>query len=65
MKKTRVLLRFPNEWGWIKFKLNLNDLKVVRVFDDEIFAFIGDTCISIKRDSLPKSFVIQKGDSGY
>jgi hypothetical protein len=30
------------------------------VFDDEIFAFIGDNCISIKKDSLPKDFVIEK-----
>jgi len=65
MAKRIVLLRFPNEWGWIKFKIELNDLNVIRVFDDEVFAYIGNNCVSIKRDSLPKNFVIEKGNSGY
>jgi hypothetical protein len=61
MKKTRVLLRFPNDFGWSKCKLQLSDLKVVSIFEDEIFAYIGGDCISIKKDSLPKDFVIEKG----
>jgi hypothetical protein len=61
MKKTRVLLRFPNDFGWTKYKLQLSDLKVVGIFEDEIFAYIGGDCISIKKDSLPKDFVIEKG----
>lgn len=60
MAKKRVLLRFPNDCGWTKLKVDLNELNIVRVFDDEIFAYIGDNCISIKKDSLPKDFVIEK-----
>lgn len=60
MAKRRVLLRFPNDCGWTKYKLQLDDLKVVSVFDDEIFAYIGDNCISIKKDSLPKDFQLKK-----
>lgn len=60
MKKTRVLMRFPNDLGWMKQKLMLSELKIVTIFDDEIFAYIGNNCVSIKKDSLPKDFVIEK-----
>jgi hypothetical protein len=60
MKKTRVLLRFHNDISWTKCKLYLSDLKIVSVFKDEVFAFVGDDYISIKRDSLPKDFAIKK-----
>jgi hypothetical protein len=60
MKKTRVLLRFPNDISWTKCKLYLSDLKIVNVFKDEVFGFVGDDYISIKRDSLPKDFAIKK-----
>lgn len=53
-------MRFPNDLGWIKQKLVLSELKIVTIFDDEIFAYIGNNCVSIKKDSLPKDFVIQK-----
>jgi hypothetical protein len=54
------LLRFPNDISWTKCKLYLSDLKIVNVFKDEVFGFVGDDYISIKRDSLPKDFAIKK-----
>lgn len=63
MKKTRILFRFPNDFGWSKHKVDLGDLKIISVFDTEVFAYIGNNCISIKRDSLPKNFLLpNKGE---
>lgn len=61
MKKIKVLFRFPNDFAWLQYKIQLSELNIVRIFDDEVFAFLGNNYIAIKKDTLPKDFLTSKG----
>lgn len=61
MKKIKVLFRFPNDYSWLSYKITLSELNVVKIFDDEVFGFIGNNYIAIKKDTLPKDFLTFKG----
>ena len=46
---TKVEVRFPNESTYDKISINLNEFKVDKEFDDEIFGWYKDTYISLKK----------------
>jgi hypothetical protein len=53
----KVQLRFPNDACYESVKVDMGRFKLHRVFDDEIFGFIGDVYVGIKKQSLPKGFL--------
>jgi hypothetical protein len=55
-KLNRVQLRFPNSVGWFTTKIDLSQFEVVSVFDDEVFMKKNDSVVSVKKDTIPKSF---------
>jgi hypothetical protein len=56
-KLKRVQLRFPNSSGWITTKIDLSQFKVLSIFDDEVFIKKDDNVVSVKKDTVPKSFL--------
>jgi hypothetical protein len=60
MKKHRVQMRFPNSFGWETVKIDLAECNAVAIFDDEVFVSVKNQVVSIKKETLPKSFVNQK-----
>jgi uncharacterized protein YrrD len=56
-KLNRVQLRFPNSIGWFTTKIDLTQFEVVSIFDDEVFIKKDNNVVSIKKDTVPKSFL--------
>lgn len=53
-------MRFPNSFGWETVKIDLAECNAVAIFDDEVFVSVKNQVVSIKKETLPKSFVNQK-----
>jgi hypothetical protein len=43
--------------GWITTKVDLNEFQVLSIFDDEVFMKKNNNVVSIKKDTIPKSFL--------
>jgi hypothetical protein len=56
-KWKKVQLRFPNSCWWETIKINLSEFEIVNVFDDQVFLKNGANVISVKKTSLPKTFL--------
>ena len=46
---TKVKIRFPNESIYDEISINLNDFKVDKEFDDEIYGWYQNTYVSLKK----------------
>ena len=48
-RKTKVMVRFPNEDFYQEIEINMDEFKPSNDFDDEVFGWYHDTYISIKK----------------
>lgn len=48
-RKTKVMVRFPNESFFEELEINMNEFKPTAEFDNEVFGWYGDVYISIKK----------------
>lgn len=56
-KLNKVQYRFANSIGWDTAKINLQEFEIISIFDDEVFLKKNDNVISVKKSTIPKSFL--------